>query len=89
MNFPGSKKAALECLEVIEGCIPHAVSLILDRKSEVKRTHEVVQGSGGCSCSSNRLDTESEDHKSVEECSKLTSSVSIFKKMFLVMYRGK
>lgn len=82
MNFPGSKKAAKECMEIIEGCILHAVSLILDRKSEVKKTHEIVQGSehSGCSCSSgssSKPDSASESAEA-DGCGKLTSSVSIF-----------
>lgn len=76
VNFPGSKKAAKECFEVVEGCIPHAVSLILDKKSEVKKTHDVVQGHEHAGCSSSTENKHCK-HSSVvtEDCCKLTSTI--------------
>lgn len=84
MNFPGSKKAAKECLEIIESCIPHAVSLILDKKREVKKTHDFVQSSGhaGCCSTSSHQGAEGDgceaSAKNESHCHKLTSTVSIF-----------
>lgn len=39
INFPGSKKAAKECLEAIAKVIPHAVDLIVGVEESVKKVH--------------------------------------------------
>lgn len=83
VNFPGSKKAAKECFEIIEDCIPHAISLILDKKNEVKSTHDIVQGSshagcsGSSSCSSSSKPecSESKECETTGSCCKLTSTI--------------
>lgn len=43
INLPGSRKAAIECLTAIAPAIPHAIDLILDNKTKVKDTHNIVQ----------------------------------------------
>ena len=43
INLPGSSKAATECLSAIAPAIPHAVDLILDNKTKIKDTHDIVQ----------------------------------------------
>ncbi|GAB1866256.1 Gephyrin [Camponotus japonicus] len=43
INLPGSRKAATECLTAIAHAIPHAVDLILDNKTKIKDTHNIVQ----------------------------------------------
>ncbi|XP_072750094.1 gephyrin [Anoplolepis gracilipes] len=43
INLPGSSKGAMECLNAIAPAIPHAVDLILDNKTKIKDTHNVVQ----------------------------------------------
>ncbi|EFN68596.1 Gephyrin [Camponotus floridanus] len=43
INLPGSTKAATECLTAIAHAIPHAVDLILDNKTKIKDTHNIVQ----------------------------------------------
>ncbi|XP_029675933.1 gephyrin [Formica exsecta] len=43
INLPGSSKAATECLNAIAPAIPHAVDLILDNKTKIKDTHNIVQ----------------------------------------------
>lgn len=40
INLPGSQKASKECLQVISSVIPHAVSLIRDKKEVSKQFHE-------------------------------------------------
>lgn len=39
INLPGSKNASEQCLRVISCVIPHAVSLIKDKKETSKQFH--------------------------------------------------
>jgi hypothetical protein len=43
INFPGSKKAVVECFTAIQSILPHAIELICDEKSKTKVTHENLQ----------------------------------------------
>lgn len=43
INFPGSKKAVVECFESIQSVLPHAIQLIRDEKAQTTATHENVQ----------------------------------------------
>lgn len=43
MNFPGSKKAVVECFEAIQSVLPHAIELIRDDKTKNVETHKEVQ----------------------------------------------
>ncbi|EDV45344.1 molybdenum cofactor synthesis protein cinnamon [Drosophila erecta] len=45
LNFPGSEKAVKECFQTIRELLPHAVHLIGDDVSLVRKTHEEVQSS--------------------------------------------
>lgn len=45
INLPGSKKAVEECFDAISDIIPHASQIIVGQTQEVKKTHEVLQGS--------------------------------------------
>jgi len=44
VNLPGSKKAVRECFGFLEPVLRHAVDLVLDRKGQVKSTHNQLQG---------------------------------------------
>ncbi|XP_070155978.1 gephyrin [Polyergus mexicanus] len=50
INLPGSSKAAMECLNAIAPAISHAVDLILDNKTKIKDTHNIVQHNNITSC---------------------------------------
>ncbi|XP_015834901.1 gephyrin isoform X3 [Tribolium castaneum] len=43
VNLPGSAKGAVECFSFIQECIPHALALITDNKTEVTKKHREVQ----------------------------------------------
>lgn len=43
VNFPGSKKAVVECFDAIKDLIPHAVELICDEKAKSEKKHEEIQ----------------------------------------------
>ncbi|XP_016982466.1 molybdenum cofactor synthesis protein cinnamon [Drosophila rhopaloa] len=45
LNFPGSEKAVTECFETVKDLLPHALNLIGDEISLVRKTHAEVQGS--------------------------------------------
>ncbi|EDX16737.1 cinnamon [Drosophila simulans] len=45
LNLPGSEKAVKECFQTIRELLPHAVHLIGDDVSLVRKTHAEVQGS--------------------------------------------
>jgi len=45
LNFPGSEKAVKECFETVRELLPHALHLIGDEVSLVRKTHAEVQGS--------------------------------------------
>ncbi|XP_039498322.1 molybdenum cofactor synthesis protein cinnamon [Drosophila santomea] len=45
LNLPGSEKAVKECFQTIRELLPHAVHLIGNDVSLVRKTHEEVQGS--------------------------------------------
>lgn len=63
INLPGSRKAVIECMNIIECIIPHAVNLILDDKTEVQTTHAVMQQE-----SSMTKDLNIESHVSLDHC---------------------
>lgn len=44
LNLPGSKKASVECFGFVGKTLKHAVELMLDRKAEVVKAHQIVQG---------------------------------------------
>jgi gephyrin len=48
VNFPGSKKAVTECFEAIASVLPHALAVLKDEFSAVKRTHGQVQAVKAC-----------------------------------------
>ncbi|XP_026754875.2 gephyrin [Galleria mellonella] len=48
INFPGSKKAVIECFEVIRPVLSHAISLIKNEHVEVKSTHDSMQSGHIC-----------------------------------------
>lgn len=43
INFPGSKKAVIECFEAIQPVLTHAIQLIRDEKAETVDTHRKLQ----------------------------------------------
>lgn len=43
VNFPGSKKAVVECFQAIQSILPHAIELITDAKSKTVKTHQNLQ----------------------------------------------
>lgn len=45
INFPGSKKAVVECFNTVRPILSHAVSLIKNELKEVNATHKSIQGS--------------------------------------------
>ncbi|KAG8294188.1 hypothetical protein J6590_003362 [Homalodisca vitripennis] len=45
INFPGSKKAVGECLDVVIDCVPHALALLRDNTVSVSATHQALQAS--------------------------------------------
>ncbi|XP_020281114.1 gephyrin [Pseudomyrmex gracilis] len=63
INLPGSHKAAIECMHIIECIIPHAVSLILDDKTKIQAAHAVMQRE-----SSVTKDLHAESHFSLDHC---------------------
>lgn len=48
INFPGSKKAVTECLDVVKDVLPHAISLINNELSEVRTMHDRMQSEHVC-----------------------------------------
>lgn len=53
VNLPGSKKAVLECFEVIKPILPHAIALVRNELSEVRTIHDSLQFSHLCPHRSN------------------------------------
>ncbi|KAM3964003.1 LOW QUALITY PROTEIN: molybdenum cofactor synthesis protein cinnamon [Aphomia sociella] len=53
INFPGSKKAVIECFEVIRPVLPHAISLIKNEQAEVRSLHNSMQFGHACPHQSN------------------------------------
>lgn len=45
VNFPGSAKAASECFHFVKNALPHAIALLREDDSKVRKTHEEVQSS--------------------------------------------
>lgn len=43
INFPGSKKAVMECFEVIKPVLSHAIALVHNEMSEVRTIHDSMQ----------------------------------------------
>lgn len=43
INFPGSKKAVVECFEAVQGIILHALQLITDQKDVTNAKHQSMQ----------------------------------------------
>ncbi|XP_060806736.1 gephyrin isoform X2 [Amyelois transitella] len=43
INFPGSKKAVVECFEVVRSVLPHAISLVNDDLAEVRTIHDSLK----------------------------------------------
>ena len=43
VNFPGSKKAVVECFQAISNILPHAIELIVDEKLKTAVTHKELQ----------------------------------------------
>lgn len=43
INFPGSKKAVVECFEVVKPVLSHAISLIHNELTEVRTIHDSIQ----------------------------------------------
>lgn len=74
VNLPGSKKAALECLEIIAPSLPHAVDLLKDNKTAVQSMHQAVQQehytsvplNGKDSCTHHHLSDHSHDGMTVK-----------------------
>ncbi|KAJ2942809.1 hypothetical protein O0L34_g14997 [Tuta absoluta] len=48
INFPGSKKAVTELIEVVKPVLAHAISLIKNELAEVKTMHDSMQFSHQC-----------------------------------------
>lgn len=48
INFPGSKKAVTECIEVVNSVLSHAITLINNEINEVKTVHEKMQNEHVC-----------------------------------------
>ncbi|XP_053616983.1 gephyrin isoform X2 [Plodia interpunctella] len=48
INFPGSKKAVIECFEVVRSVLPHAISLINNELAEVRTIHDSLQFGHSC-----------------------------------------
>lgn len=49
INFPGSKKAVVECFEVVKPVLSHAISLIHNDLPEVRTIHDSMQFEHICS----------------------------------------
>ncbi|KAH8329926.1 hypothetical protein KR067_008110, partial [Drosophila pandora] len=45
INLPGSEKAVTECFATVRDLLPHAIHLITNELTLVKRTHDEIQGS--------------------------------------------
>lgn len=43
INFPGSKKAVVECIEVVKPILSHAVSLLANDLAEIRTVHDQMQ----------------------------------------------
>ncbi|CAB3246254.1 unnamed protein product [Arctia plantaginis] len=52
VNFPGSKKAVIECFEVVKPILPHAIAMIRDESEQVSYIHKSMQCSHTCMHSS-------------------------------------
>ncbi|KAL4711887.1 hypothetical protein ACJJTC_006056 [Scirpophaga incertulas] len=53
INFPGSKKAVIECFEVVRPVISHAISLLQNDTQEVRSIHDSLQFGHTCTHHSN------------------------------------
>lgn len=53
INFPGSKKAVLECFEVVRPVLSHAIALLQNDQSEVRTIHDSMQFGNTCPHHSN------------------------------------
>ncbi|CAF4916721.1 unnamed protein product [Pieris macdunnoughi] len=53
INFPGSKKAVVECIEVVKPVLSHAVSLLANDLVEVRAVHDQMQS--GCPHKTSRV----------------------------------
>lgn len=51
VNFPGSKKAVIECFEVVKPILPHAIAMIHDEKEQVSSIHKSMQFKHTCDSS--------------------------------------
>ncbi|XP_067636143.1 molybdenum cofactor synthesis protein cinnamon [Eurosta solidaginis] len=47
LNFPGSEKAVTECFEAVSDLLPHALHLIADNLTVVRRIHTEMEAGGG------------------------------------------
>ncbi|XP_045503649.1 gephyrin [Colias croceus] len=56
VNFPGSKKAVIECIEVVKPVLSHAVSLLANDLTEVKLVHDKMQAEDGCPHKMSKVD---------------------------------
>lgn len=53
INFPGSKKAVIECFEVVKPILSHAIDLIRNVTVEINHIHKTMQFNHSCPHSSN------------------------------------
>ncbi|CAH0758625.1 unnamed protein product [Diatraea saccharalis] len=53
INFPGSKKAVLECFEVVQPVLSHAMSLLQNNLKEIRSIHNSMQFGHACPHRSN------------------------------------
>ncbi|XP_041971527.1 gephyrin [Aricia agestis] len=48
INFPGSKKAVVECYDVVSSVLSHAITLINNELEEVRNVHDKMQSNHVC-----------------------------------------
>lgn len=48
INFPGSKKAVMECVEVVKPVLSHAISLMKGEMADVRTIHDSMQFGHSC-----------------------------------------
>ncbi|XP_050677354.1 gephyrin [Leptidea sinapis] len=56
VNFPGSKKAVIECAEVVMPVLSHALSLLANNLNEVSRVHDTMKAEHRCSHKMSKVD---------------------------------
>ncbi|VVC99752.1 unnamed protein product [Leptidea sinapis] len=56
VNFPGSKKAVIECAEVVMPVLSHAQSLLANNLNEVSRVHDAMKAEHRCSHKMSKVD---------------------------------